>query len=859
MDAFQPALWAKGLESQKCLNSDTQVRQFNRTISKKPFLSDIFHMATSDDDVSEDDLTDGHDRRNAKDHWHNQPNSHRCGETPAASSCSNHNITFKPALPFSKLAEQARKFPLVSHRRSVKSISTNSPPVIVFESKSKSGSSDHGMPSNILHSNNTSNCADASVVTFHESTSIALSTKDALEIIKDIPSKTPVSSQHAEKEYPYIEPPSSKVANPTHSAQLRKFGGFNLFHSLIDRQPSQNRMMFYKARSPGSNSSAQSSSSGSVSEQDDGSDGESSMESLDTHGHPSSPRTQKHANQNEPHGRTVSSFNVPTQVPLAKPSKKLTASESRTRMIQKLLKELQISKSNTNRRDKHLHAIKNPEIILVPRVDSTSHCANKSGDSKSVPSSINSCKIPIAATLPDTVIQPPLSQTLQPKLVGDCFQDTQSLCECKSVESKVCRENNQVSITTVVGEGSVSIPQSLSSPGSPDASLEKTSQVLWKRKHKVALKDIWYPMALALHHPHHNNQSVLQTVTTTSQRLQGISRPSCTLTEKFGCGEMRVIGRGATCRVRMLIVTNMGSTQSTPTHFQSTPTPQPPFTRQKRVYAVKEFRKRSKNESEKVYIKRMTSEFCISSSLHHSNVVETLDLVVDEHQKWCEVMEYCSGGTLFDLLREVCMTLQEVGCCFKQLIQGVQYIHSMGVAHRDLKPENILFNAEGQLKISDFGVSDVFKTAFESFPHLSKGLCGSKPYIAPEEFERGEYDAREVDIWATGVIYYVMRHTGLPWHLAVPDDFNYAVFLQTRNGRFKPIDSLENGCRELLNCILEPDPKKRYTADKISADPWFQNIIVCQGLECADGSLHRHICHKMYADWAQRHHRQLIA
>lgn len=57
-----------------------------------------------------------------------------------------------------------------------------------------------------------------------------------------------------------------------------------------------------------------------------------------------------------------------------------------------------------------------------------------------------------------------------------------------------------------------------------------------------------------------------------------------------------------------------------------------------KIYAVKEFRKRHKNESEKEYVKRLTSEFCISSSLHHVNIVETVDLVLDEKKQWCEVM-----------------------------------------------------------------------------------------------------------------------------------------------------------------------------------------------------------------------------
>ena len=206
-------------------------------------------------------------------------------------------------------------------------------------------------------------------------------------------------------------------------------------------------------------------------------------------------------------------------------------------------------------------------------------------------------------------------------------------------------------------------------------------------------------------------------------------------------------------------------------------------------------------------MKKLTSEFCISSSLHHEHVVETLDLVIDEKQTWCEIMEYCPGGTLMDLLKQTKLVSGDIDCCFKQLIDGVSYIHSMGVAHRDLKPENILFDGDGQLKISDFGASDVFKTAFEKVPHLSRGLCGSLPYIAPEELEGNDYVGAEVDVWATGVIYYTMTYQSLPWRHAVPSDLYYSKFLATRNGNFSQIDGLEPEIRNTLNLILEPNPR----------------------------------------------------
>lgn len=128
---------------------------------------------------------------------------------------------------------------------------------------------------------------------------------------------------------------------------------------------------------------------------------------------------------------------------------------------------------------------------------------------------------------------------------------------------------------------------------------------------------------------------------------------------------------------------------------------------------MKEFKRRTSESAEK-YSKRLTSEFCISSSLHHTNIVTTLDLFQDAKGEYCEVMEYCAGGDLFTLVVAAGkLEYMEADCFFKQLIRGVVYMHEMGVCHRDLKPENLLLTHDGVLKITDFGNSECFKMAWE--------------------------------------------------------------------------------------------------------------------------------------------------
>ncbi|KAG0204034.1 serine/threonine-protein kinase HAL4/sat4 [Mortierella sp. NVP41] len=296
-----------------------------------------------------------------------------------------------------------------------------------------------------------------------------------------------------------------------------------------------------------------------------------------------------------------------------------------------------------------------------------------------------------------------------------------------------------------------------------------------------------------------------------------LKKPDCTLLKKYGICDKGNIGQGATAVVRLA-------------HK---------IEESEKLYAVKEFRKRRKDETEKEYVKKLMSEFCISSTLHHENVVETVDLVQDEHQHWCEVMEYCCGGDLYNAIKQGHMSRIEIDCCFKQLMNGVAYLHSMGVAHRDIKPENLLLDGKGRLKITDFGVSDVFRMCWEKSAHLSKGLCGSEPYIAPEEFKSKEYDARRVDIWACGIVYYCMVYHGIPFRAATSQDPNYQHFLTMReiNG-YEPFEKLPVGCRKLMKRILDPNPETRITIEEIMEDEWFKSIETCVHGENQDP--HRH-------------------
>jgi len=254
-----------------------------------------------------------------------------------------------------------------------------------------------------------------------------------------------------------------------------------------------------------------------------------------------------------------------------------------------------------------------------------------------------------------------------------------------------------------------------------------------------------------------------------------------------------------------------------------------------KLFAVKEFRRRPE-ETEKKYSKRLTAEFCISSSLRHPNVIHTLDLLKDAKGDYCEVMEFCAGGDLYTLVLSAGkLEVQEADCFFKQIMRGVEYMHEMGVAHRDLKPENLLLTTKGAIKITDFGNGECFRMAWENDAHMVSGLCGSAPYIAPEEYIDKEFDARAVDVWACGVIYMAMRTGRHLWRVAKKDDDEfYDRYLEGRKDEagYAPIESLHRArCRNVIYSILDPNPGRRITATQVLKSEWGREIKLCKAGE----------------------------
>lgn len=251
------------------------------------------------------------------------------------------------------------------------------------------------------------------------------------------------------------------------------------------------------------------------------------------------------------------------------------------------------------------------------------------------------------------------------------------------------------------------------------------------------------------------------------------------------------------------------------------------------MFAVKMFRLRnSAKQSQSAFSKKVTAEFCIGSTLHHPNIIETLDML-QEGEAFLVVMEYVPYD-FFTLVMSDLMTKNEIACYFKQICSGVHYLHSMGLAHRDLKLDNCVVTDQGILKLIDFGSAVVFQYPYEQEIVQAKGIVGSDPYLAPELLIQATYDPRPVDVWSIAITFYCMSLRRFPWKAPRKNYTSFKLFCEepdhprdTTKGPFKILKLLPRSSRKLIGQMLKIDPKKRILMNEVMEDEWLRSIDAC--------------------------------
>ncbi|VDN90882.1 unnamed protein product [Brugia pahangi] len=210
---------------------------------------------------------------------------------------------------------------------------------------------------------------------------------------------------------------------------------------------------------------------------------------------------------------------------------------------------------------------------------------------------------------------------------------------------------------------------------------------------------------------------------------------------------------------------------------------------------------------------RVRTELDALMLLSHQNICRMYQCI-DTPAKFFIVMEYCSGGEMFDyIVKKERLEESEARHFFRQLVQAIAYVHSMGFAHRDLKPENLLLTEDLQLKLIDFGLCAKPELGLCDFLHT---CCGSPAYAAPELIQGLPYRGHQVDIWSMGVLLYTLLCGCLPFE----DDSVQKLYTKIANGRYYEPDYLSPLSKDLLKSLLQVDPEKRITISKLIVHPW---------------------------------------
>jgi len=222
---------------------------------------------------------------------------------------------------------------------------------------------------------------------------------------------------------------------------------------------------------------------------------------------------------------------------------------------------------------------------------------------------------------------------------------------------------------------------------------------------------------------------------------------------------------------------------------------------------------------------QIKKEISIMKMVKHKYIVGMIEVLASKSKIFI-VLDLVTGGELFDKIVSMGKLAEDQALFyFTQLVEGVSYCHRSGVCHRDLKPENLLLDENGNLKISDFGLSSLYVGDAEgdgtSRTQILHTTCGTPNYVAPEVLADKGYDGKKADVWSIGVILYVLLAGFLPFDESTI--VNLFGKIQAADFTYPKWFSME--ARAVIDTMLVADPSKRVTLAELRQVPWLQEKI----------------------------------
>ncbi|KAK2917660.1 calcium/calmodulin-dependent protein kinase 1Db [Channa argus] len=241
------------------------------------------------------------------------------------------------------------------------------------------------------------------------------------------------------------------------------------------------------------------------------------------------------------------------------------------------------------------------------------------------------------------------------------------------------------------------------------------------------------------------------------------------------------------------------------------------------------------------------NEIAVLRKIKHENIVALEDIYESSNHLYL-IMQLVSGGELFDrIVEKGFYTEMDASRLIRQVLDAVNYLHSMGIVHRDLKPENLLYfspDDESKIMISDFGLSKM-----EGTGDVMATACGTPGYVAPEVLAQKPY-SKAVDCWSIGVIAYILLCGYPPFY----DENDSKLFEQILKADYEfdaPYwDDISDSAKDFISRLMEKDPEKRFICDQALQHPWIAgDTALCK-------NIHESVSRQMRKNFAKSKWRQ---